>query len=412
MYSEKGLFDKFPDKEELPAGWMGGHDRSIPEVNGHIHTPHSFSAFSDMEEAFKMAVAEGIKVLGINDFFTTDGYTEFARLAERYKVFPLFNIEFIALQRDLLNAGIRVNDPNNPGRTYLSGKGLDYPVRMSKKSIATIKTIQENSNNRSYRMVAKLNSLLAGIDSGLNLNANRLHKTYAKSLFLERHLAHAVRMTVFQKIGDKAGRKDMLKRMFSGKDIESSLDDSVALENEIRANLLKAGGPAFVDEDPETFLSLVDVMSLIKDAGGIPCYPVLLDDTAGNFTGYESDREKLFYSLIEKNIYCIELIPGRNDYQVLKDFVTWFHKKGFIIIFGTEHNTPQLLPLRITCRGGIRPDEKLRKISLEGAAVIAAHQYLRSLGEESLREGIYSEKNNRKEMVKLGMAVIAKFTER
>ena len=412
MYSEKGLFDKFPDKEELPAGWMGGHDRSIPEVNGHIHTPHSFSAFSDMEEAFKMAVAEGIKVLGINDFFTTDGYTEFARLAERYKVFPLFNIEFIALQRDLLNAGIRVNDPNNPGRTYLSGKGLDYPVRMSKKSIATIKTIQENSNNRSYRMVAKLNSLLAGIDSGLNLNANRLHKTYAKSLFLERHLAHAVRMTVFQKIGDKAGRKDMLKRMFSGKDIESSLDDSVALENEIRANLLKAGGPAFVDEDPETFLSLVDVMSLIKDAGGIPCYPVLLDDTAGNFTGYESDREKLFYSLIEKNIYCIELIPGRNDYQVLKDFVTWFHKKGFIIIFGTEHNTPQLLPLRITCRGGIRLDEKLRKISLEGAAVIAAHQYLRSLGEESLREGIYSEKNNRKEMVKLGMAVIAKFTER
>ena len=75
--------------------------KSVPEINGHIHTPHSFSAFESIEQAFLLAKSEGVSVLGINDFYTTDGYDEFAALAAKHKVFPLFNIEFMALQSHL-----------------------------------------------------------------------------------------------------------------------------------------------------------------------------------------------------------------------------------------------------------------------------------------------------------------------
>ena len=69
----------------------------------------------------------------------------------------------------------------------------------------------------------------------------------------------------------------MFKKIFSGKEPKSAMGNIAGLENEIRGNLLKSGGAAFVTEDPKAFLSLEEVKNIIIDAGGIPCYPVLLD---------------------------------------------------------------------------------------------------------------------------------------
>ena len=44
------------------------------DVNAHLHTPYSFSAFSSIGEALDRASAEGVKVVGINDFYSMDGY--------------------------------------------------------------------------------------------------------------------------------------------------------------------------------------------------------------------------------------------------------------------------------------------------------------------------------------------------
>ena len=87
-------------------------------------------------------------------------------------------------------------------------------------------------------------------------------------------------------------------------------------------------------------------------------------------------------SLKNLGIECIELIPGRNDFNILKNFVEFFHKKGFIITFGTEHNTPEMIPLTVTARGSVPLDESLKRIAWEGACVIAAHQYLRADGRQ------------------------------
>jgi predicted metal-dependent phosphoesterase TrpH len=347
-----------------------------PLANGHIHTPYSFSAFSGMEQAFRMAKEEKIIALGINDFYTTDGYAEFAGLALQYRVFPLFNIEFMALLKEEQQSGTKVNDPVNPGRTYLSGKGLRFPVRMSEESRLRMEKLLVESNRQIVEMVAKLNGFLASVNTGIGFVAEEIREKYARNLLRERHIASAFRIAAEERYTSEKELRDFYALVFQSKEPKSALTNSAALENEIRNNLLKAGGPAFVPEDENAFLNLEQVLTLIKDAGGIPCYPVLLDDPKGKFTDFEGDWPRMADKLEEMNISMIELIPGRNDFQILKEFVRYFDSRGFVITFGTEHNTPQLDPLTISCRGGVPLDEELSGINFRGVAIIAAHQYL------------------------------------
>ena len=66
----------------------------IVDVNAHLHTPYSFSAFDSVSQALDMAVKEGVKVVGINDFYSMDGYREWSVECNARHLFPLFNIEF------------------------------------------------------------------------------------------------------------------------------------------------------------------------------------------------------------------------------------------------------------------------------------------------------------------------------
>lgn len=409
MANKNSIFSTFPQPEELILWHKSQAGSTRPDINGHIHTPHSFSAFSEISQAFKMANAEGISILGINDFYTTDGYDEFAELATSEKVFPLFNIEFMGLQNDLQQKGIRVNDPSNPGRTYFSGKGLCQPAKMSDASLQKIGTLKTESNRQTFQMVEKLNKYFTEKNIDIQFDAKEVQSRLAEGLFRERHIAQAIRIAVFEKEDTDLGRATLLNKIFDGKEIKSAIDDVAGLENEIRGKLLKSGGAAFVAEDPKAFLSLEEVMELIIDAGGIPCYPVLLDFGDENYTDYEENKEELLNTLKSKNVSSIELIPGRNKFHILKEFVEFFHENGFLITFGTEHNTPKLDPIRVTAGGGIDLDEKLKQINYEGASVIAAHQYLIAKGLEGyLKDGI-AKTEEKEYFINLGKAVIAKF---
>jgi len=406
----QNIFTSFPNKEEL-IEWASKNTDSKPLlVNGHFHTPFSFSAFTEIEQAFKMAREEGVGVLGINDFYTTDGYAEFTGLAKKYKIFPLYNIEFMALQKDEQAKNIRVNDPNNPGRTYFSGKGLAFPFKLDKKYQALLEQVQEESNIQTAEMVDKLNAFLKETGIDIQFTAEGMKAKYARNMLRERHIAKALREAVFEKFSDETERESILTKIFSGKEPKSALTDFAGLENEIRSNLLKAGGKAFVPENDRAFLSLEDVRDLIIDGGGIPCYPVLLDNPKGEFTDFERYPEMLYAKLQAKNISSLELIPGRNKFPVLKDFVKFFYNKGFVITFGTEHNTPVLEPVKVSCSGGVGLDEELVKIGYEGACIAAAHQYLTAKGQT----GYLDEKGKAKteqnaEFVVLGNAVIKYF---
>jgi hypothetical protein len=140
---------------------------------------------------------------------------------------------------------------------------------------------------------------------------------------------------------------------------------------------------------------------------------VLLDDASGRFTEFESDAEKLHQSLKKLHIGCIELIPGRNDLKTLKNFVEFFNERDYVILFGTEHNTPELTPLTVTARGGEQLDESLKQTGWDGACIVAAHQYLRAHGRQGyvLSNGNTSH-DQKNDLAELGQLVIEYFLNR
>jgi len=259
-------------------------------------------------------------------------------------------------------------------------------------------------------MVDKVNAILALTDASLSLKYSEIKRMYARELVRERHIARAIKDLIFERYHSDAERLDIFEQIYAGKKCHASLSDPAALEIEIRGNLLKAGGRAFVPEDENAFLSVADIIDIILRCGGIPCYPVLLDNPEGQCTEYESDRQLLLNELISMGVHCIELIPGRNDPGFLREFVTFFNDNGFVITFGTEHNTPGLSPLTVMARGTQPLDPELKRISFEGTCVIAAHQYLHAQGHEGYvsPDGSTREKD-KEEFVALGKAVIEKY---
>jgi hypothetical protein len=406
----KNFLADFPSLDVINKEMKGVSFPEYREANGHIHTPYSFSAFKALDVAFKMAVEEKIAVLGINDFYVTDGYNDFHTGCLINKIFPLFNIEFIGLLKEEQKNGIRINDPNNPGRIYFSGKGLDFPFQVGWMQKRQLRAVKKDSQAQIKAMIKKLNSLIEHSKPSLKLSYEEIKKEYAHELVRERHIAKALRELASTISARSDDQIQFLENLYGGKKSKTGLSNFAALENEIRSNLLKSGGAAFVEEDENSFLELKKIIKIIIRAGGIPCYPVLLDDPEGRFTEFESDPEKLYDSLKRLGIECIELIPGRNDFTILKNFVDFFHKKGFIITFGTEHNTPEMLPLTVTTRGSKPLDEALKKIAWEGACVIAAHQYLRADGRQGyvLPDGKTSIEQ-RRELTNLGQLVIEYF---
>lgn len=368
----------FPEEEVL----LKNAKERVFDLNGHIHTPFSFSAFSSIPQIFELAGQQGIKAIGINDFIVTDGHQPFHDEAVRSSVFPLFNIEFMGLLKEEQKSGIRVNDPNNPGRTYFSGKGLDFPNEPGKETKDLLLSIKEESNKQTTEMIDKLDAFLKSLDLPFGMTFDEVKSLYAEELVRERHIAKALRIKVYDHYETDSERREIFQKIFSGKEVQSSMDNVSALENEIRGRLLKAGGTAFVPEDESAFLEIRKVMDVIIRMGGIPCYPVLLDDKNGGFTEFEADFAKFRDTMNKMQIRCIELIPGRNDLKILKQFVDLLDRDGFVITFGTEHNTPELIPLKVDTRGHIDLDEELKEVSYRGACVIAAHQYRRAKGKE------------------------------
>ncbi|NJK87611.1 MAG: hypothetical protein HC906_18185 [Bacteroidales bacterium] len=111
--------------------------------------------------------------------------------------------------------------------------------------------------------------------------------------------------------------------------------------------------------------------------------------------------------LKKMGIYSIEFIPLRNSPEVLEDYASYFFNQGFIVTFGSEHNTPQLTPLRLYTRNGAHLSEPLREINYKGACIIAAHQYLFAvMGKGFLKEDGTPEMDKMDEYVTLGDALI------
>jgi hypothetical protein len=125
----------------------------------------------------------------------------------------------------------------------------------------------------------------------------------------------------------------------------------------------------------------------------------LLDGAGGRFTEFEDGKEQLLEKLREWGFGSIELIPLRNRAEVVKEYAEYFYHEGFAVSFGTEHNTSSMRPVTVSCLNREPLDSNLMRISYNGAAFVAAHQYLVA------KEGAGYAPLSRGEMERLGKAI-------
>jgi len=353
-----------------------------PLVNAHVHVPPNFSAFADADDLVESAVRERVRVVGASNFHDQSGYRRFADAAVAAGVVPLFGLEFITVVEPLRASGVRVNDPANPGRMYLCGKGVD-PFREPAPAAAAIDATARAANRaRATRMADLLCRCFAEAGVALDLDAASISGDVAARagvpadwvVLQERHLAMAFQGALFR-VCPPAARDTLLQRVY-GRPPTAACDDPVAVQSEIRARLLKVGGPAFVDETP---LSFADAVEVILAWGGIPCYPTLADG-ATPVCPFEDGPDELVARLDELGIHAAELIPVRNAPDIVLAYARAFRSAGMVVTAGTEHNTPDRIPLAPTARGGaLIPDEAL-ELFYEGACVVAGHQAERAAG--------------------------------
>lgn len=378
------------------------------KVNAHLHTPNSFSAFKNIDEALDMAVAEGVKVVGINDFYTTAGYEAWSVGCKQRGLYPLFNIELISLNEEDQKAGLRVNDPGNPGRTYLSGKGMSYPFKLDEPYSSLLAGVIKESNAQVEAMCGRVNEILTANKVGFSLDFEWIKSDLTTGLIRERHLAKALRLKVYEACGNDAAKiQELLGKLFAGKELKSEIDNIAGVENEIRGNLLKAGGGAFVPEEPNAFLPMQTVCEIIVAGGGIPTYPFLADDAKGGYTDFEGDLERVAQQLTERGFHSVEFITTRNGVELLEKYASYLHDQGFVVTFGSEHNTPAMEPIELFARNSTPLTDRLMQINYAGACVVAAHQHL---VEQGLRGYVdangQADRSKRDEFIKLGDELI------
>ena len=379
--------------------------------NSHIHLPPNFSAFETVEQAVQMAADEGVKVVGCGNYYNFSVYQQFADLAQSRGIFPLFGTEIIALETDLQAKGIRINDPGNPGKYYICGKGISRFETLSDRATELLTTIRNNDALRMREMTVKVAAVFTshGVQTGLNEAAViarvvKRHGCTADMVTLqERHLCQAFQEVFFEKVpADKRIAK--LTEIF-GTAPKATADDAVGIQNEIRSHLMKAGKVCFV---PETFVNLAQAKELVVELGGIPCYPVLADGSKQRCE-YETPVEQLIETLKAENCAMVEFIPLRNSPEVLTEYVTAIRKAGIAVVAGTEHNTLDLVPIQPTCVGGAAIPDAVNAIFIEGICVLAAHAFLKAHGQTGF---VDADQNDRiKTFSKIGAAVLKRYFE-
>jgi hypothetical protein len=360
-----------------------------PVLNTHVHLPPNFSAFETAEDAVEIAAAEGIRVLGASNFHDQRIYGRFAEAAAAAGIVPLFGLEFISVIDSLRDAAVKVNDPANPGRIYLCGKGVDPFAAPTATAARLMAQARAADTDRMRAMVPRLRACFAeaGLETALT-EENIIEEVAERAdvprdwvVLQERHVAMAFQEALF--LATAPERRHVLLARAFGKPVGASVDDPIAIQGEIRSRLMKAGRPAFVPESPVSF---DDAYRLILEMDGIPCYPTLADGAAP-VCPWEEPPDALAQRVLDRGINAAELIPNRNRPAIVDAYVAAFRDASVIVMAGTEHNTRERIPLVPRCVDGSLPSPTARAAFREATCVVAAHQHLRASGRPGYVDG-------------------------
>ncbi len=349
-------------------------------TNVHLHSNHSFSVFRSPTEVVWAGEMAGIEVIGINDFFTVAGFEEFAAACKIVGLPPVFGVECIAMDRTMESAKQLANDPANPGKIYLCGKGVSNPAHP--QANATLSRLRGHQEARNRQLIARADAHFQALAKQAGPTWEEVAQQTPGGNTTERHVAKAI----LKRIIDLGGRHPaQLYQQLVGvppKAGDQLKPTDADAQNQIRSSLLKVGKPCYEAEDPAGFPTVEELRQLFLQLGAIPTYPVL-----GNpVTDGEKDIRSWCDQLESWGWRALELIPARNTDDRVAAVVQEAIRRGWPVFDGTEHNTPAMEP--ITTKWGM--DERFRLRFREGALLLVGHQALRAAG----RPGYVDEAGN------------------
>lgn len=371
-----------------------GRQRPVPlGTNTHIHTNYSFSCFRSPAEAAWRAWQAGVEIFGINDHYTVEGHAEFGAACAVLGLPATFSIEAVAMDRAAEAEGLLCNDPGNPGRIYLCGKGVTR--RDDPRAAATLAELRRHLERRNRAMVARVDGHFQTRlgDAGIGWDSIVAQTPCGNTT--ERHIA----LAVVRRLEALAPRPEAFAVAFQRLCDAAPASDDAGRQNQVRGALLKAGKACYEPEDPAAFPSVAALRELYLQLGAIPTYPVL-----GNpLTGGEQDPEALCDRLAGWGIHALELIPSRNTDERVAAVLAAAARRGWPVFDGTEHNTPAMEPL-LTSWGS---DPRFRDTFRRSALLLLGHQAACAAGEPGYVDDTGQPTDSSAALIARGAAIVA-----
>lgn len=308
--------------------------------NMHCHTFFSFNVYGYSPSYLAyLAKIKGYKALGIVDFDTLDGVSEFLTACEILEVRGSAGIETRIFIPEFFTR--EMNSPAEPGVCYHMGIGFtssSIPDFMKEK----FALLRKYSDNRNREMIQRINQYLNPVSVDYDLDV--LPLTPAGNV-TERHIVSAYIHIVDEQISDKISFWAKALGQ-SNEQIREIIKFPDKFSNLVRKKLMKRGGVGYIQPVPTTFPTIEDFHEIITSCGALPCF-AWLDGTS---TG-EQDINELLELVVSKGVVVVNIIPDRNwniadpelrkiKVQKLYDFVKLSQDLDLPINVGTEMNSP------------------------------------------------------------------------
>jgi hypothetical protein len=276
------------------------------------------------------------------------------------------------MDRDAEAQGVLLNDPDNPGRVYLCGKGVTRIPPDSSTEMHNLERMRAALERRTREMTEKVAALFKDRLHAEGPTWETVRGLTPRGNTTERHVAWATLARLRERAATQRAPLSEIIVNCCGAAPPARADDP-ALQIFLRAKLLKAGMPCFVRESEEAFVSIEELRRIFLAFGAIPTYPVL-----GNpVTSAERDIEALLDRLEATGFHAIEVIPHRNTRERLFEIVSTARRRWWPVFNGTEHNTPEAKPIL----DPFALDPEFEPWFRESTALLLGHQRLVAQGQ-------------------------------
>ncbi|KKL14414.1 hypothetical protein LCGC14_2515920 [marine sediment metagenome] len=339
-----GLFDdKLTTRLETLSALTKGAKPGVKNrwINLHVHTNESFSYFRSPAEAVWHAYNQGVEYYGINDHYTIDGHGEFRSACKIMRLKAAFSVEAVAMDADRHKRNRRFNDPDNPGRIYIIGKGVVRDLEEGSREHKTLQTMRDSIRERNSKITEKMDQFCEEKGCPINFRYSDVRALTPRGNTTERHVAQAFCEKINSLYKETNLKLDIYKKLLNTEIDEDTLEDTAQLQTIVRAKLVKSGMPCYVEENSSAFTTIKNLVGIHRKYGTIPSYGLM----GGPITEEEEDLEELVDTVTGFGMYAFDMFEFRTELNRAKDIIEIAAHNGIPVFIGTEHNTKTLLPL-------------------------------------------------------------------